>query len=40
MTWYIQGFVLRGSGVLEGVEYTIATTLVHPYMLNMLGVKS
>jgi hypothetical protein len=36
---YLSGSIYEVLGMLEGAEYTIATSLIHPYMLNLLGVK-
>lgn len=36
---YKSGSIYEVLGFLEGAEYTIATSLTHPFMLNLLGVK-
>jgi hypothetical protein len=36
---YSSGSIYEVLGLLEDTEYTIATSLIHPYMLNLLGVK-
>jgi hypothetical protein len=35
---YLSGSIYEVLGMLEGRD-TIATSLIHPYMLNLLGVK-
>lgn len=36
---YLSGSIYEVLGFLDGTEYTISTSLIHSYMLNLLGIK-